>query len=102
MKEQRRELISQAREGNRHLPEQKEIEERSLRQLHNKKIRDNLYLEGYYLGKIGGNIDEVTDTVELDGKVVAKKEDRSFIGGYRTGLEDYRKNIKGEEAHKTK
>ena len=102
MKEQRKELVSLARNGNRYLPEQKESEERTLRQLHNQRTRYNLFFEGYSLGKNGGNIDEVTETVELDGKVVEKKNDRSFIGGYRKGLEDYRQKIKGEETHKTR
>ena len=73
--------------------------ERNLRHIHNNKIRGLLFQEGYSLGFRGEDIDSVTDTVELEGKTIEKRNDPSFRGGYKSGLKEYQAKIKNEETH---
>ena len=102
MKDRNDELIQIARDGNRYTNDYSESTERTLRQLHNNRIRDNLYHEGYALGRCGGNIEEITEMIELDGKMVEKRTNGSFKGGYKLGLEDYKQSIKDEETRKAR
>ena len=99
MKDQQNEKIKFVRDANRFIPDRKAAEERDLRRMHNARIRNTLFQEGYSLGVHGGDIDTVTDTVELDGKIVEKRSDPSFRGGYKSGLRDYQSKFKEEETH---
>lgn len=102
MKDRNEELIKIARDGNRYTNDYNESKDRTLRQLHNARLRNTLYQEGYRLGVNGGNIDDVTDTFEIDGKVMKKNTDGSFKAGYSAGLNDLKAKIKNEEFHKTR
>lgn len=100
MKDERNERISKIRELNKQIPEQVEIDARRARQEKDRRTRDALYQEGKELGMMGGNIDEVTGTVELNGKLEEKRTNGSFIGGYNAGREFA--SMYGEKSHKTR
>ena len=84
MKDENRNLINLARDYNRHNNDYRESQERRLRQDHNNRERQKIFQDGYGFGKKG---------LDFDSIEYPNKEDRSFMQGYRQGLEDYKAQI---------
>lgn len=102
MKDANDEKIKLARDSNRYLHEYNESQERKLRQDYYNKVRQGLYREGYSLGIDNGDLESATDTVEINGKLVVKKDDNSFKAGYKQGLTDLAERTKQNNSHKSR
>ena len=108
MKDSNAEMIKLARSGNMYHDEYEASKERTLKSMDKVRRYDQLYHDGYSLGASGGVLDDQTELVEENGKMIPKKDHRNFKAGYKKGLEVFKirvnalKNNNQGDIHKTR
>ena len=94
MKERKEKIAKLARETTLNYGDFLASKERTLKTYNTVKNYRVLFLDGYRKGLQNAPLENFTDLVEENGKMVQRKNHRSFLGGYKKGLEEGQKQVK--------
>ena len=93
MKDSKAEIMKLARQANVYHQEYEAGKERTLKTMDKTRRYDQLYHEGYSLGRVGASTENETQLVEENGKMIPKNQHRNFKQGYKNGLKIFKENL---------